>query len=139
MVACPLGPRARDGARRQHRRRPEERAQVCRRQEVLELHSKWKRPCVLLYTRDDLDEQGSKTVYDAISGGRDKLELGDREVDARRYVSSFGFRSREQSKKVASLSGGERDRAHLAALSAMLPYKRKRKHQHKYNYKQAVG
>ena len=66
--------------------------------------------------RDDLDEQGSKTVYDAISGGRDKLELGDREVDARRYVSSFGFRSREQSKKVESLSGGERNRAHLAAL-----------------------
>ena len=66
--------------------------------------------------RDDLDAMASKTVFEAIAGEREKLELGDREVNARAYVSAFGFRSREQSKKIGDLSGGERNRAHLAAL-----------------------
>jgi energy-dependent translational throttle protein EttA len=55
-----------------------------------------------------------KTVYAEISGGADTLELGSRKVNARGYVASFNFTSSDQQKKVSMLSGGERNRVHLA-------------------------
>ena len=55
-----------------------------------------------------------KTVYEEISGGADFLELGKRKVNARGYCSSFNFAGADQQKKVGVLSGGERNRVHLA-------------------------
>jgi energy-dependent translational throttle protein EttA len=55
-----------------------------------------------------------KTVYEEISGGADFLELGKRKVNSRGYVSSFNFAGSDQQKKVGILSGGERNRVHLA-------------------------
>jgi sulfate-transporting ATPase len=57
-----------------------------------------------------------KTVYDEISEGNDEVELGKRTVNARAYCSWFNFRGRDQQRKVGSLSGGERNRLHLAKL-----------------------
>ncbi|HSH45682.1 MAG TPA: ATP-binding cassette domain-containing protein, partial [Longimicrobiales bacterium] len=57
-----------------------------------------------------------KTVYEEISGGRDEVELGKAEVNARAYCSWFNFKGSEQQKKVGVLSGGERNRVHLAKL-----------------------
>jgi ATP-binding cassette ChvD family protein len=56
------------------------------------------------------------TVYQEISGGEDTLDFGNRQVNARAYCASFGFRGADQQKKVGSLSGGERNRLHLAKL-----------------------
>jgi ATP-binding cassette ChvD family protein len=56
------------------------------------------------------------TVYQEISGGEDALDFGNRQVNARAYCASFGFRGADQQKKVGSLSGGERNRLHLAKL-----------------------
>jgi ATP-binding cassette ChvD family protein len=58
----------------------------------------------------------NKTVYEEISGGDDRLKVGGREIASRAYVSSFGFRGTDQQKKVGMLSGGERNRLHLAKL-----------------------
>jgi ATP-binding cassette ChvD family protein len=55
-----------------------------------------------------------KTVYEEISGGADMLELGSRKINARGYCSSFNFTGSDQQKKVGILSGGERNRVHLA-------------------------
>ncbi len=55
-----------------------------------------------------------KTVYEVISGGADTLELGPRKINARAYCSSFNFAGTDQQKKVGVLSGGERNRVHLA-------------------------
>lgn len=55
-----------------------------------------------------------KTVYEEISGGADSLELGKRKVNARAYCASFNFQGSDQQKKVGVLSGGERNRVHLA-------------------------
>jgi sulfate-transporting ATPase len=57
-----------------------------------------------------------RTVFDEITGGRDEIELGKRTVNARAYVSWFNFRGRDQQRKVGTLSGGERNRLHLAKL-----------------------
>jgi ATP-binding cassette ChvD family protein len=57
-----------------------------------------------------------KTVYEEISGGNDNLEMGGRKVNARAYVNRFNFRGADQEKKVGALSGGERNRVHLAKL-----------------------
>ena len=57
-----------------------------------------------------------KTVFDEISGGNDEVELGKRTVNARAYCSWFNFRGKDQQRKVGSLSGGERNRLHLAKL-----------------------
>ncbi|MEZ6101991.1 MAG: energy-dependent translational throttle protein EttA [Pirellulaceae bacterium] len=57
-----------------------------------------------------------KSVYEEISGGHDTLEMGGRKVNARAYVSRFNFRGPDQEKKVGALSGGERNRVHLAKL-----------------------
>jgi len=64
--------------------------------------------------RDALD--GDKTVWEEISGGDERIELGNGEMNSRAYVSSFNFRGAEQQKQVDSLSGGERNRVHLAKL-----------------------
>ena len=57
-----------------------------------------------------------KTVYEEISGGNDTFEMGGRKVNSRAYVSRFNFRGPDQEKKVGNLSGGERNRVHLAKL-----------------------
>ena len=56
------------------------------------------------------------TVYEEISGGYETLEMGGRKINARAYVSRFNFRGPDQEKKVGDLSGGERNRVHLAKL-----------------------
>jgi ATP-binding cassette ChvD family protein len=64
--------------------------------------------------RDALDP--NKTVFEEISGGHDTIELGKRTVNARSYVAKFNFMGPDQQKKVGTLSGGERNRVHLAKL-----------------------
>jgi len=59
---------------------------------------------------------GDKTVYEEISGGEDEIALGKKAVNARAYVSWFNFRGRDQQQKVGTLSGGQRNRVHLAKL-----------------------
>ena len=66
--------------------------------------------------RADLDP--ATTVWKEISGGLDNIELGKREVNSRQYVSWFNFRGADQQKRVGDLSGGERNRVHLAKLLA---------------------
>jgi ATP-binding cassette ChvD family protein len=65
-------------------------------------------------SRDALDP--AKTVWQEISGGEDMISVGRREVASRAYVSSFGFKGADQQKPVGALSGGERNRVHLAKL-----------------------
>jgi ATP-binding cassette ChvD family protein len=65
-------------------------------------------------SRDDLNPD--KTVYEEISGGQDQLQFGRRTVNARAYCAGFNFRGTDQQKKVGTLSGGERNRLHLAKL-----------------------
>jgi energy-dependent translational throttle protein EttA len=65
-------------------------------------------------SRDALD--GSKSVWEEISGGNELILLGKREVNSRGYCSSFNFKGADQQKKVGSLSGGERNRVHLAKM-----------------------
>jgi energy-dependent translational throttle protein EttA len=60
--------------------------------------------------------QPENTVWKEISGGNDTIELGFREVNSRQYVSWFNFRGADQQKRVGDLSGGERNRVHLAKL-----------------------
>jgi ATP-binding cassette ChvD family protein len=57
-----------------------------------------------------------RTVFDEITGGEDELVLGKRKINGRAYVSWFNFKGRDQQRKVGSLSGGERNRLHLAKL-----------------------
>ena len=65
-------------------------------------------------SRDALD--GKKTVWEEISGGLDQLQLGKREVNSRAYCAAFNFKGADQQKKVGALSGGERNRVHLAKM-----------------------
>jgi ATP-binding cassette ChvD family protein len=65
-------------------------------------------------SRDALD--AAKNVWEEISGGQDRLMVGKREVPSRAYVASFNFKGTDQQKKVGELSGGERNRLHLAKL-----------------------
>ena len=65
-------------------------------------------------SRDSLDD--SKTVWEEISGGLDELELGKRSIQSRAYVAQFNFTGADQQKKVGQLSGGERNRVHLANM-----------------------
>ena len=65
-------------------------------------------------SRDTLD--GTKTVWQEISGGLDQLKLGKREVNSRAYCAAFNFKGADQQKKVGQLSGGERNRVHLAKM-----------------------
>ncbi|WP_136442909.1 energy-dependent translational throttle protein EttA [Pacificoceanicola onchidii] len=65
-------------------------------------------------SRDDL--AGNDTVWEAISGGAEQIKLGDAEMNSRAYCSAFNFKGGDQQKKVGSLSGGERNRVHMARL-----------------------
>ncbi|HEX5067918.1 MAG TPA: energy-dependent translational throttle protein EttA [Myxococcota bacterium] len=65
-------------------------------------------------SRDALDPE--KTVYAEISGGNDRMQVGRREINARSYVASFNFKGSDQQKRVGMLSGGERNRVHLAKV-----------------------
>jgi len=65
-------------------------------------------------SRDALD--GAKTVWEEISGGKDVITLAKREVNSRAYVGAFNFKGADQQKKVGQLSGGERNRVHLAKM-----------------------
>jgi ATP-binding cassette ChvD family protein len=65
-------------------------------------------------SRDSLD--GKKSVWEEISGGLDMLTLGKREVNSRAYCAAFNFKGADQQKKVGTLSGGERNRVHLAKM-----------------------
>ncbi|RYM31320.1 energy-dependent translational throttle protein EttA [Brumimicrobium glaciale] len=61
---------------------------------------------------DDLDPE--KTIYEVVSGGTDLMEIGDQKINSRAYISKFAFSGSDQNKKVGVLSGGERNRLHLA-------------------------
>ena len=65
-------------------------------------------------SRDDLD--ANATVWEAIGDGQDIIRLGDAEINSRAYCSSFNFKGGDQQKKVGLLSGGERNRVHMARL-----------------------
>ncbi len=65
-------------------------------------------------SRDTLD--GKKSVWEEVSGGLDQLQLGKREVNSRAYCAAFNFKGADQQKKVGQLSGGERNRVHLAKM-----------------------
>jgi ATP-binding cassette ChvD family protein len=65
-------------------------------------------------SRDSLD--GKKTVWEEISNGNDMILLGKKEVNSRAYCASFNFKGADQQKKVGTLSGGERNRVHLAKM-----------------------
>ncbi len=65
-------------------------------------------------SRDSLD--GSKTVWEEISNGQDIILLGKKEVNSRAYCAAFNFKGADQQKKVGQLSGGERNRVHLAKM-----------------------
>jgi len=65
-------------------------------------------------SRDDLSPD--KTVWEEISGGNDVIRLGKREMNSRAYVGAFNFKGGDQQQKVGSLSGGQRNRVHLAKL-----------------------
>jgi ATP-binding cassette ChvD family protein len=65
-------------------------------------------------SRDDLDPEA--TVFDEITGGSDRIVVGNRELHARAYVASFGFKGSDQQKLVGQLSGGERNRVQLAKV-----------------------
>ncbi len=65
-------------------------------------------------SRDDLD--GGNTVWQEISGGRDEISLGSRNIQSRAYVAQFNFKGTDQQKKLSQLSGGERNRVHLAKM-----------------------
>jgi ATP-binding cassette ChvD family protein len=65
-------------------------------------------------SRDDLDAEA--TVFDEVSGGQEHMVVGTREIHARAYVASFGFKGSDQQKKVGEISGGERNRVQLAKV-----------------------
>ncbi|GIU87408.1 MAG: energy-dependent translational throttle protein EttA [Acidimicrobiia bacterium] len=68
-------------------------------------------------SRESLDS--AKTVYEEITGGVDHVKVGDREVHGRAYVAGFNFKGSDQQKRVGDLSGGERNRLHLAKALLM--------------------
>ncbi len=70
----------------------------------------------LAYVDQDRGLDESKTVYDEVSGGLDTIQVGKREINTRGYLSSFNFKGSDQQKSVGKLSGGERNRLHLAKL-----------------------
>jgi energy-dependent translational throttle protein EttA len=65
-------------------------------------------------SREDLDQ--NKTIWEVISGGDDSVQLGKRQVNSRAYVARFNFSGQDQQKKVSMVSGGERNRIHLARM-----------------------
>ena len=71
-------------------------------------------PAYVDQTRDALDP--ARSVWEEISGGSDTIKVGDREMSSRAYAAGFNFRGSDQQRKVGALSGGERNRVHLAKL-----------------------
>ena len=65
-------------------------------------------------SRDHLNDE--KSVWDEIADGQEEIELGNKTVKSRAYVSAFNFKGADQQKKVSNLSGGERNRVHLAKM-----------------------
>jgi energy-dependent translational throttle protein EttA len=72
------------------------------------------KPAYVDQSRDALDAK--RTVWEEISGGADTITLGGRTMQSRSYVASFNFRGSDQQKRVSELSGGERNRLHLATM-----------------------
>jgi sulfate-transporting ATPase len=70
----------------------------------------------LAYVDQDRNLDPDKTVWETISGGKDMIPLGDHEVNSRAYVARFNFSGTDQQKKLSQLSGGERNRVHLARV-----------------------
>ncbi len=70
----------------------------------------------LAYVDQNRELSGAKTVWEEVSGGRDMMLVGKREMNTRAYLASFNFRGADQQKRVKDLSGGERNRLHLASL-----------------------
>jgi energy-dependent translational throttle protein EttA len=70
----------------------------------------------LAYVDQSRELDPDKTVWEEISGGQDQIQLGERTVSSRAYVAGFNFKGTDQQKKVAKLSGGERNRLHLSKL-----------------------
>src|SRR6056297_780622 len=68
------------------------------------------------YVNQDRPLNPEKTIWEEISGGNDQLKLGNREVNSRAYVARFNFSGSDQQKKVSEISGGERNRVHLAKV-----------------------
>ena len=68
----------------------------------------------LAYVDQSRTLDGKKTVWEEISGGREQILVGKKEINSRAYLSSFNFRGADQQKQVGNLSGGERNRLHLA-------------------------
>ena len=76
---------------------------------------KWGRPCNgPMWIRNMITSIPNKTVFQTISEGNEWVMLGGKQVNARAYVSKFNFAGSDQEKKVGTLSGGERNRVHLA-------------------------
>jgi ATPase subunit of ABC transporter with duplicated ATPase domains len=71
---------------------------------------------LLAYVDQSRTLDADKTIWQEISGGEDMLKLGNREVNSRAYVARFNFSGSDQQKKVGMLSGGERNRVHLAKM-----------------------
>jgi ATPase subunit of ABC transporter with duplicated ATPase domains len=71
---------------------------------------------VLAYVDQSRTLDANKSIWEEISGGEDMLKLGNREVNSRAYVARFNFSGSDQQKKVGMLSGGERNRVHLAKM-----------------------
>jgi ATPase subunit of ABC transporter with duplicated ATPase domains len=71
---------------------------------------------VLGYVDQSRNLDPKKSIWEEISGGADSLKIGNREVNSRAYVARFNFSGTDQQKKVSALSGGERNRVHLAKM-----------------------
>jgi energy-dependent translational throttle protein EttA len=70
----------------------------------------------LAYVDQGRNLDNNKTIYEVISGGTEFIKLGEKEVNARAYIGRFNFTGDDQNKKVSELSGGERNRVHLASV-----------------------
>jgi ATPase subunit of ABC transporter with duplicated ATPase domains len=70
----------------------------------------------LAYVDQSRELDSQKTIWEEISGGNEQLEIGNRLVNSRAYVARFNFTGSEQQKKVGALSGGQRNRVHLAKM-----------------------
>ena len=70
----------------------------------------------IAYVDQGRELDGEKTIVDVVTGGTELLKLGGRDINGRAYIAKFNFSGEDQKKKVSELSGGERNRVHLAAM-----------------------